>query len=188
VRAARSALKLAAAALALACAYGGLGLAQPATPPPAVAAPPPEAAAPVVQGEPPADQADADAPVTDHAPAKPPEPVTRPRRTAAVIQALDKVTAETMRFEVQVNQPVRYKDLVFTVHACEENAADEPQKGAFAHLEIDFQPKAAPGMAPAPARQLYRGWMFANAPGLHPFEHPVYDAWLIACKAASPSA
>jgi hypothetical protein len=43
-------------------------------------------------------------------------------------------------------------------------------------------------MAPAPARQLYRGWMFANAPGLHPFEHPVYDAWLIACKAASPSA
>jgi hypothetical protein len=33
---------------------------------------------------------------------------------------------------------------------------------------------------------VFRGWMFADMPGLHPFEHPVYDAWLIACKTASP--
>jgi hypothetical protein len=31
---------------------------------------------------------------------------------------------------------------------------------------------------------LFKGWMFAAAPGLHPFEHPVYDAWLLACKAS----
>jgi len=29
--------------------------------------------------------------------------------------------------------------------------------------------------------------MFANSPGLNLFQHPVYDAWLIACKAAPPS-
>jgi hypothetical protein len=39
------------------------------------------------------------------------------------------------------------------------------------------------GRVTPPGRQLFRGWIFANAPGLHPFEHPVYDAWLIGCKA-----
>ena len=39
-----------------------------------------------------------------------------------------------------------------------------------------------------PAKEIYKGWMFANsAPGLHPFEHPVYDAWLEACTAAAPA-
>jgi len=146
------------------------------TPPAVHAAAPPDAA-----------PASDDAPdVSDEAPAKPVAPAKRPRRNAAVLQALDKVTAETMRFEAQVNQPVRYKDLVFTVHACEENAPDEAEPGAFAHLEIDSQPKAAPGLAPPPARQLFRGWMFANAPGVRPFEHPVYDVWLIACRTAGP--
>jgi hypothetical protein len=132
----------------------------------------------------PADTGDDDA--SDTAPAKPPEPAKRLRRNAAIIQALDKVTAETLRFEAQVNQPVRYKDLVFTVHACEDNAPDEAQPGSYAHIEIDSQPKPPPGQPAPPARQLFQGWMFANAPGVHPFEHPVYDAWLIACKTAAP--
>ena len=131
------------------------------------------------------DQASAsDKPVAKAAP--PAEPDKRPRRNAAVLQALDKVTAETLRFEADVGQPVRYKDLVFTVHACEENAPDEAQPGAYAHLEIDSQPKPPPGQPAPPARQLFKGWMFSNAPGVHPFEHPVYDAWLIACKTAAP--
>ncbi|MGI9170376.1 MAG: DUF2155 domain-containing protein [Caulobacteraceae bacterium] len=33
---------------------------------------------------------------------------------------------------------------------------------------------------------MFRGWMFANGPGLHPFEHPIYDAWLVACAVAPP--
>jgi len=123
---------------------------------------------------------------SDEPVAKLPPPAKRLRRNAAVLQALDKVTAETLRFEAQINQPVRYKDLVFTVHACEDNAPDEAQPGAFAHVEIDSQPKAPPGQAAPPARQLFTGWMFANAPGVRPFEHPVYDVWLIACKTAAP--
>jgi hypothetical protein len=116
----------------------------------------------------------------------PPPPAKRPRRNAAVLQALDKVTAETLRFEADVDQPVRYKDLVFTVHVCEDNASDEAEPGAYAHLEIDSQPKPPPGQPAPPARQLFKGWMLSNAPGVHPFEHPVYDAWLIACKTAAP--
>jgi hypothetical protein len=123
---------------------------------------------------------------SDAGPAKPAPPAKRTRRNAAILQALDKVTAETLRFEADVNQPVRYKDLVFTVHACEESAPNEAPPGAYAHVEIDSQPKAPPGQPSPPARQVFQGWMFANAPGVHPFEHPVYDAWLIACKTAAP--
>ncbi len=127
-----------------------------------------------------------DGAASDAPPAKVVPPAKRPRRNAAILQALDKVTAETLRFEAEVNQPVRYKDLVFTVHACEDSAPDEAQPGSFAHIEIDSQPKAPPGEAPPPARQLFRGWLFSNAPGVNPFQHPVYDAWLIACKTAAP--
>jgi hypothetical protein len=130
------------------------------------------------------DAEDADA--SSEAPAKPIAPAKRLRRNAAILQALDKVTAETLRFEADVNQPVRYKDLVFTVHVCEESAPDEAEPGAYAHLEIDSQPKAPPGQTAPSARELFKGWMFSNAPGVRPFEHPVYDVWLIACKTAAP--
>jgi hypothetical protein len=128
------------------------------------------------------------APSATPAAAKPLEPLKRPRYAVAVLQALDKVTAETMRFEAPVNQPVRYKTLIFTVHACETTAADESGSDAIAHLEIDNQPKGPDGAPPPPARQVFRGWMFASSPGLNLFQHPIYDAWLIACKTASPPA
>ena len=119
---------------------------------------------------------------------KPVEPLKRPRYAVAVLQALDKVTAETVRFEAPINQPVRYKTLIFTVHACETTAPDETASDAIAHVEIDNQPQAPVGAAQPPARQVFRGWMYASSPGLNLFQHPIYDAWLIACKTATPSA
>ena len=120
--------------------------------------------------------------------AKPALPLKRPRYTSAVLQALDKVTAQTLRFEVPIGKPVRYKSLIFVVRACETTATDEPFTDAAAHVEIDSQPLPQDGSAPPPARQVFRGWMFANAPGVDLFQHPVYDAWLIACKTEAPSA
>jgi hypothetical protein len=162
----------------------GLGLAQtpapetsPASSAPALI-PPPTVLLP--------ENAPSDPPAASSAPPKPVEPPKPVRAAAAIIQALDKVTAETMRFEAPINQPVRYKDLVFIVHVCEDGVGD--QRGAAANLEIDSQPRPSPDRATPPSRQVFKGWMFSNAPGLHPLEHPVYDAWLIACKAASPSA
>ncbi|CAN5700727.1 hypothetical protein BH10PSE5_BH10PSE5_31820 [soil metagenome] len=112
--------------------------------------------------------------------------IKRARYDFAIIQALDKVTAETVRFEAAVGQPVRYKTLVFTVKACEHAAADEPQEDAIAYMTVDSQPKAAPGKPTPPPRQAFKGWMYASSPGLNPLQHPVYDAWLITCRAAAP--
>jgi len=120
------------------------------------------------------------------APVKPPEPLKRARAPTAILQALDKVTAETLRFEAPVGQPIRYKTLVFTVRACETTAADEIEPDAAAYVVVDSQPKPVPGRALSPSRQVFRGWMYAGSPGLNPLGHPVYDAWLIACKAPAP--
>jgi hypothetical protein len=100
---------------------------------------------------------------------------------------LDKVTAETLRFEAKLNEPIRYKDLVVTVHACESNASDEPVAEAAAHLDVQYQPDVLPTGSARTARQIYRGWMFASSPGLHPLQHPIYDLWVIACRTPSPA-
>lgn len=120
--------------------------------------------------------------------AKPLPPPTPVRSPAAILQALDKVTAETMRFAAPVGQRVRYKNLVFTVKACETTDLDQPEPQASAYVVVESQPVAIQGAVPAPAKEVYRGWMFSNSPGLHPLQHPIYDAWLIACMAAAPPA
>ncbi|HST91797.1 MAG TPA: DUF2155 domain-containing protein, partial [Brevundimonas sp.] len=57
----------------------------------------------------------------------PVEPSRRQRRRVAIVEAIDKITAESMRFEVEVGgRPVRFKrSLIFTARACEVSAPDE---------------------------------------------------------------
>lgn len=115
-------------------------------------------------------------------------PTRRPRYPIAILTAMDKITAESVRFEARVDRPVSYKGLVFTVRACETTAADESPVDAVANVEVAFRPPAPPKGKRPGLRQVFRGWMFASSPSLSPLEHPVYDAWLIACKADAPLA
>ncbi|MGH7021859.1 MAG: DUF2155 domain-containing protein [Brevundimonas sp.] len=121
------------------------------------------------------------------APKAAPEPSTTPgrrqRRPVAIIHATDKVTAESMLFEVEVGgRPVRFnKTLIFSVRACEVSAPDELTEDAIAYLEVGVQPR---GIAvPTEARQIFKGWMFASSPAVSGLQHPIYDAWVVGCKA-----
>ncbi|MET0337668.1 MAG: DUF2155 domain-containing protein [Caulobacter sp.] len=163
-------------------------------PPPASEAPPPIAVVPL----PPAPAAEPA--VVTPAPAepvvekpaiapKPDEPLKRGRSGVAIMQALDKITAETMRFEAPIGQPIRYKNLIFTVRACETSAPDEVAPDAAAYVQVVSQSRDDHGRPVGATRNVFRGWMYASSPGVRPLEHPVYDAWLIACKAsAAPAA
>lgn len=117
----------------------------------------------------------------------PPPPAVPVRSPVAVMQALDKVTAETIRFAVPLGQKIRYKNLVFQVKACETTGLGDAEPQAAAYLTIDFQPPPMMGESPPPAKEVYKGWMYSNDPDLHPLQHPVYDAWLISCTAAVPA-
>lgn len=151
------------------------------TPPPAPPSNAPASAAPGSDAEPLEDLAPSSA-----AAARASQPERRTLYTAAVIEVLDKVTAETLRFEAPLHKFIRYQGLIFLVNTCQGPTAEQPNP--VAHLEIDSQPPSAPGRAPNPVKLVYRGWMFAGAPGPHPFEHPVYDAWLVDCRTASGGA
>lgn len=113
----------------------------------------------------------------------PAEPARRQRRRVAIVEAIDKITAESMRFEVEVGgRPVRFqKTLIFTARACEVSAADEQVSDAVAYLEVSLQPRGV--IQVSEPRQIFRGWMFASAPAVNGLQHPVYDAWIVGCKA-----
>ena len=159
-----------------------------AAPPPTTPAPPTNAASPTGAAPPepqPATNAatpPAPPPAKPTPPPGPPRPVRAP---TAVLQVLDKITAETLAFEAPVGRPIRYKTLIFTVKVCETRGLDDPQPRPSAFVVIDSQAVAVPGHAPPPPKQVFSGWMFANGPALHPLQHPIYDAWLISCSAAA---
>lgn len=112
-----------------------------------------------------------------------PPPGRRQRKRVAIVEAVDKITAERMRFEVEVGgRPVRFqKTLIFTARACEVSAPDELVEDSIAYLEVDIQPRGV--LQPSEPRQIFRGWMFASAPAVHGLEHPIYDAWVVGCRA-----
>ncbi|WP_292064843.1 DUF2155 domain-containing protein [Brevundimonas sp. UBA7664] len=116
-------------------------------------------------------------------PAAPAAPARRQRRRVAIVEAIDKITAESMRFEVEVGgRPVRFqKTLIFTARACEVSAPDEQVADAVAYLEVSLQPRGV--MQVNEPRQIFRGWMFASSPGVSGLQHPIYDAWIVGCKA-----
>ena len=124
----------------------------------------------------------APAPVVEK-PAAPEVPVRRQRRRVAIVQAIDKITAESMRFEVEVGgRPVRFNNaLIFTARACEVAAPGELVEDSIAYLDISLQPRGT--AKAADPRQIFRGWMFASTPALSGLQHPIYDAWVVGCKA-----
>lgn len=110
------------------------------------------------------------------------EPLRRQRRRVAIVEAIDKITARSMRFEVEVGgRPVRFeKALIISARACEVSAGDEQVADAIAYLDVSLQPRGVMG---GEQRQVFRGWMFASSPAVSSLQHPLYDAWIVGCKA-----
>ena len=144
------------------------------TPPPAVVVA--EDAAVEEKAE---EEVKAERPVAEKAIDQPETPGRRQRRKFAVIQAIDKVTAETMKFEVEVGgRPVRFnRNLIFAARACEVTTPDELTEDAIAYMDVSLQPRGQNA-----SRQIFRGWMFASSPAVSGVQNPYYDAWVVGCK------
>lgn len=150
------------------------------------AAPPPPSLGPIVAPPAAADADEAsggdDAVAERHAKIEVPEGPPRPERSpAAIIGVLDKVTAETVRFEAPVGKRVRYRGMIFDTRACETWDPHGPHPRPSAWLVVQSEAALDGGLE---APNVFEGWMFARAPAVHPFQHPVYDAWLEACTPA----
>ncbi len=93
----------------------------------------------------------------------------------AVFTALDKVTARTSKFEVPLNETVKFGALKVTPRVCYSRPpTEQPKTTSFVEvdeIELDGEEK-----------RIFTGWMFAQSPGLNAVEHPVFDVWLTDCK------
>jgi hypothetical protein len=98
----------------------------------------------------------------------------------AVLQTLDKVTGRVRPLEIAVGATGAFGPLAIAVRACRKRPPEEPPESA-AFLEI-AERKSAETVV-----DLFRGWMFASSPAVSALEHPVYDVWVIDCRAASTS-
>ncbi len=97
-----------------------------------------------------------------------------PRRVGE-IQALDKVNARVATLRATVGEVARFGTLTITLRACHARPPDEvPDAAAWLEVSDDRNPA---GSAP-----VFRGWLFADAPAVHMFEHPVYDLRIMNCR------
>ena len=98
----------------------------------------------------------------------------------AVMQGLDKITAQVSKFEAPVDQPVSFGTLSIVARDCEKSAPEErPENAVFVQIY-----ERRPGEEQV---RLFSGWMFSSSPALSALEHPVYDVDLLECKAAGGS-
>ncbi len=92
----------------------------------------------------------------------------------AIFAALDKVTARISRLEVGLGETVTFGSLKVTPRVCYTRPPTEPPRTS-AFVEVD-EVKLDNSEV-----RVFTGWMFAESPGLHGVEHPVFDVWLTGC-------
>ena len=101
------------------------------------------------------------------------------KHPAAVFAGLDKITGRIISFEVAIDETVQFGSLQITPRVCFSRPATEaPQTDVFAEVDEVLADKSY--------KRIFAGWMFADSPGLHGIEHPVYDIWLTDCKGDGP--
>lgn len=96
----------------------------------------------------------------------------------AVFSGLDKITGRIISFDVAIDETVQFGALQVTPRACYSRPRTvAPLTDSFVEVdEITLDNKI---------RRIFSGWMFADSPGLHAVDHPVYDVWLTDCRTAA---
>jgi hypothetical protein len=93
----------------------------------------------------------------------------------AVFSGLDKITGRIISFEVAINETVQFGTLQVTPRVCYSRPpTEQPQTDGFVQVDEIDENKLE--------KRIFSGWMFADSPGLHGVEHPIYDVWLTGCK------
>jgi hypothetical protein len=96
-----------------------------------------------------------------------------------VMRGLDKITGRPTTLLVPIGKSVQFATLTIYARYCYQTPqAETPETAAFVQID-DHRPDQPP-------RRIFSGWMYASTPGLNGMEHPLYDAWVITCKAIAP--
>jgi len=101
--------------------------------------------------------------------------------SAIKLRALDKVTATTEDFMVEVGDTLKFGSLSIDAVHCEKRPPEELPE-TFAFLKIRDAELDGKGQQTGEGETVFSGWMFGSRPALSALDHGVYDVWVIGCR------
>ena len=91
------------------------------------------------------------------------------------IKILDKISSKNELINIKNGEEIIYKDLSIRVMKCTNSELDDnPEIKAYIQVR-DLTKKNNNKVF------VFNGWMFSSSPSIAPFDHPVYDIWLVNC-------
>jgi len=92
------------------------------------------------------------------------------------IKVLDKISSKNILIELKNGQEVKHKDLMIKSMKCKNSEFDDnPEITAYIQVK-DLTNKNKDDVF------VFNGWIFSSSPSIAPFDHPVYDIWLVGCN------
>ena len=91
------------------------------------------------------------------------------------IKILDKISSKNTLLKLKNGDLVSFKDLSIKSLKCKNSEFDDnPEITAYIQVKNLTDENNNEVF-------VFNGWMFSSSPSITPFDHPVYDVWLIKC-------
>ena len=91
------------------------------------------------------------------------------------LKILDKISSKNTLLKLKNKEEIKHKDLLIKSMKCKNSEFDDnPEITAYIQVK-DLTNKDKNDVF------VYNGWMFSSSPSIKPFDHPVYDIWLVNC-------
>ena len=91
------------------------------------------------------------------------------------LKILDKISSKNSLVKLRNGELINFKDLSIKSLKCKNSEFDDdPEITAYIQVK-DLTDENNNEVF------IFNGWMFSSSPSITPFDHPVYDVWLIKC-------
>ena len=91
------------------------------------------------------------------------------------LKILDKISSKNTLIQLKNGKLVKFKDLSIKSLKCKNSEFDDnPEITAYIQVK-DLTDQNNDEVF------VFNGWMFSSSPSITPFDHPVYDVWLVSC-------
>ena len=95
--------------------------------------------------------------------------------TKTDIKILDKISSKNELVSLINTEELIYKDLAIKSMKCTNSELDDNPE-IKAYIQVRDLTKNDNDKV-----YVFNGWMFSSSPSIVPFDHPVYDIWLVDC-------
>ena len=95
--------------------------------------------------------------------------------TKTDIKILDKISSKNELVNLINGEEFIYKDLAIKIMKCTNSEFDDNPE-IKAYIQVRDLTKNDNDKV-----YVFNGWMFSSSPSIAPFDHPVYDIWLVNC-------